>query len=289
MVTQEITIYLDNVDPLDPIRMVSGDIGREIRFTVYRRHDVSEPINLENYSAEVTFIKPDKTFVIEDLDTDQLEIPEQAGAVTGRGYYQVRIYTAGTHQIYSGQGDFIIDETVLSTEMIESVAEVNGYEFPDDFLTSKDLTDYATKDYVVSQVDSIIEDETTSGIQTWSSYKIAEEISENMGTVDFSTTEQKIGKWINGNDLYQKTIYLNTEIYSGYTDIEDMSGKIFRGIKTDGSFLLRSNNQIWSLIAGYDGSGVFIYQENTGILKISNNTSVTFSGGYFTVIYEKEV
>ena len=211
MVTQEITIFLDNMDPLDPIRMVSGDIGREIRFTVYRRHDVTEPIDLETYSAEVTFIKPDKTFVIEDLDTDQLEIPEQAGAVTGRGYYQIRIYTSGTHQIYSNQGDFIIDDTVLSTEMIESVAEVNGYKFPDDFLTSADLSSYATKDYVVSQCDSLIEDDTTSGIQTWSSSKIADELAAINPETIYSTDEQKIGKWINDSDLYMQTYRIKTD------------------------------------------------------------------------------
>lgn len=354
MVTQEITIYLDNVDPLDPIRMVSGDIGREIRFTVYRRHDVTEPIDLETYSAEVTFIKPDKTFVNEVLDTDQLEIPEQAGAVTGRGYYQVRIYTAGTHQIYSGQGDFIVDDNILNAEVIESVAEIDGYKFPDDFYTVDKIvpnpagsatdtmnklkigdkiydfaggggaviddahkTNYTTwssekiENEIVALVDDndtnmintwssykinqkitgMIKDWTTSDDYTWSSQKIANELANISPAVNYSTTERKIGKWVDNSDLYAITIELtglNFTAQSYITLVPASAGYTLIGFDNNGTFLTRSNGQRWSSFGYAPNGGLLVYQETDNSIQMSHFCDgMTFTSGYVTIIYTK--
>lgn len=206
MVTQKIVTRLSN-DVLPPVRMVSGDVGREIQLEIYASDESTDPIDLETYYASITIIKPDNTFVIQDFDNDKVELPEQAGAVTGHGYYQIKIYTAGDHQIYTGQGPFIVDDDILSEEMIESIAEVNGYKFPDDFLTDADLREYVTKYELEDALAGIIDDDTTDYNSTWSSYKINEALS-NVGT-SYSTEERVVGKWIDGTtDVYEKTFVI---------------------------------------------------------------------------------
>jgi len=134
MVTQLLTIRLDEKE-LPEIRMVSGDIGREIRIEVYAREDSDTPIDLKTYSAEITIIKPDNTFIMDNFDGDEYELPEQAGAVSGFGYYQIKIFTAGSHQIYTGQGPFLVDDMILSDDVIESSSIAFGDRFPEDFAT----------------------------------------------------------------------------------------------------------------------------------------------------------
>ena len=157
MVTQKITTRLSNA-ALPPIRMVSGDVGREIQLEIYATEESTTPINLETYLASITIIKPDNTFVIQDFVNDTVELPQQAGAVTGHGYYQIKIFTSGERQIYTGQGAFIVDDDILNESIIESVALVNGYVFPDDFLTDVDLDDYAKKTWVTAYVTGLLLD-----------------------------------------------------------------------------------------------------------------------------------
>lgn len=223
MVTQKIVTRLSN-DALPPVRMVSGDVGREIQLEIYASEESITPIDLETYLASITIIKPDSTFVIADFDADKVELPEQAGAVTGHGYYQIKIYTTGDHQIYTGQGPFIVDDDILSEETIESVAEVNGYKFPDDFLTNADLREYVTKYELEDALAGIIDDDTTDYSSTWSSYKINEALA-NIGT-SYSTSERTIGKWVDGSDLKEKTyIYTGTGAANPFTATIDFTGK----------------------------------------------------------------
>lgn len=208
MVTQKITTRLSNSE-LPPVRMVSGDVGREILLEIYASEESVTPIDLETYFASITIIKPDNTFVIKDFNNDKVELPEQAGAVTGHGYYQIKIYTAGDHQIYTGQGPFIVDDDILSDEMIDSISEVNGYKFPDDFLTDADLREYVTKYELEDALAGIIDDDTTDYNSTWSSYKINEALS-SVGK-NYSTEERIVGKWIDGKTIYEKTYTNATE------------------------------------------------------------------------------
>ena len=134
MVTQKLTIRLDQKE-LPEIRMVSGDVGREIQIEVYAREDSDTPIDLETYSAEITIIKPDNTFIMDNFDGDEYELPEQAGAVSGFGYYQIKIFTSGSRQIYTGQGPFLVDDMILSDDVIESSSIAFGDRFPEDFAT----------------------------------------------------------------------------------------------------------------------------------------------------------
>lgn len=223
MVTQKIVTRLSN-DVLPPVRMVSGDVGREIQLEIYDSDESTTPIDLETYYASITIIKPDNTFVIKDFDNDKVELPEQAGAVTGHGYYQIKVYTSGERQIYTGQGPFIVDDDILSEEMIESVAEVNGYKFPDDFLTEADMREYVTKYELEDALAGIIDDDTTDYNSTWSSAKISDALSTT-GT-SYSTDERTIGKWVDGSDLKEKTyVYKGTGAANPFTTTIDFTGK----------------------------------------------------------------
>lgn len=214
MVTQNLKIIMDN-RKLPDIRMVSGDVGRDIFPAVYPSEDAEEALDLTVYQLRVIFIKPDNTFVIEDYLDGMIEIPEQAGAVTGRGFYQIRISKTG-EEIYSGQGDFYIDDQILNDSMVESIAEVNGMQFPDDFLTAADLENYVTQDQ--------IEDMAT---KTY----VDDAIADIPDPLDiYSNDERQVGVWYDGKPLYEKTFYLST-LSTGYVliphDIANVGDIIF--------------------------------------------------------------
>ena len=125
-------------------------------------------IDAENIFAKFRIVKPDNTFVIQDaslyLPSDPsifvVTLPETATQVAGLGYYDLRIGDGETPDtfLYSAVGRFIVDDDMITDEMIASVASVNGLIFPDDFMTSADLEDYATKEYV---------DDAISGLSTF--------------------------------------------------------------------------------------------------------------------------
>lgn len=180
---------------LPDIRMVSGDVGREIVLYVYPNKDSTESLDLTTFELRVIYIKPDKTFVIQDYIDGIMDIPTQVGAVVGNGYYQIRLSKAG-EEIYTAQGNLIIDDYILNDSMVKSVAEVNGLLFPDDFLTSADLTNYATKQYVNDAIAEI-----------------------PVPLDNYSTTEKVVGAWIDGSTVYEITIDIGADItinYNGY-------------------------------------------------------------------------
>jgi hypothetical protein len=111
-----------------------GEKNRQFKF--------SPDIDITDYDVKMVIIKPDKTFTITDCSVDDgfiiAAIPEQAAAVPGLGGYNIRVYDNDTN-IYSAAGGVWVDDSLLQDGQIESVAEVNGYVFPDDFLTTDDL------------------------------------------------------------------------------------------------------------------------------------------------------
>lgn len=194
MVTQQIRLYMDDTE-LPEIRMVSGDVGREIVLYVYPNKDSTESLDLTTFELRVIFIKPDKTFVIQDYFDGIMDIPSQVGSVVGQGYYQIRLSKAG-EEIYSAQGDLIIDDYILDDSMVESVAEVNGMKFPDDFLTSADLSDYVKQEQLEDYATKQYVNDAIAGIDPLDNY---------------STTEQIVGTWIDGTTpVYEKTYYFAT-------------------------------------------------------------------------------
>lgn len=177
MVTQTIKLIMSD-KTLDEIRMVKGDTDRAISFEIYSSKEATEPLDPTAWSFKLDIVKPDNTFV----ETSQngsatFTLSAQAGAVTGKGYYQLFVYNQYDGLgVYTGQGDFRIDDDILNDDLIESVAEVNGLRFPEDFYTIDDN---------IAQID----DNTTSSDSTWSSDKIDNEISDAIsGITPFSAT-----------------------------------------------------------------------------------------------------
>lgn len=209
-----------------------SEVNREIIFTP----DVEVS---DSYSVELVIVKPDNTFtistgVISDTGEITVTIPSQATVVKGVGQYLIRIFD-NTTNIYSAYGDIWIDDNLLTDDVIDSVAEVNGNIFPDDFALKSEIP----------SVDSLIDDDTTAIDKTWSSDKIADEIagatpspstyiddnevlydktwssekiSYELGQITgldiYSTTEQPVGKWTDGRMVYERT-FITTALSTG--------------------------------------------------------------------------
>lgn len=137
----------------------------------------TEYVNIDNPVVTVRILKPDKTFVYvtatltsgaEEIQEFAFYIPEEATQVSGVGRYDVRIQENGEDNIiYTAEGRVLIDDDMITDGMIASVAAVNGLVFPDDFLTTETGA-------------AVIDDTTTSENSTWSSDKIAEEITSEI-------------------------------------------------------------------------------------------------------------
>lgn len=200
-----------------------SEVNREIIFTP--DVDVSD-----SYSVELVIVKPDNTFTISTGIIVEGEIivtiPSQATVVKGVGQYLIRIFD-NTTNIYSAYGDIWVDDNLLTDDIIDSVAEVNGNIFPDDFALKSEIP----------SVDGLIDDDTTATDKTWSSEKISneitsatpsadtfiddddvlydktwssEKISHELGNVQpfhvYTSTEQPVGRWTDGTMVYEMTI-----------------------------------------------------------------------------------
>lgn len=112
-----------------------GESNRQIEMIP----DVELP---ETAGAEIDIVKPDGTFVIQAAEiTDGhiiVTLPDQACTVKGLSHYILKITDTGT-VIYSAYGNIFVDDHLITDAMIESIAEANGYQFPDDFLTDDKL------------------------------------------------------------------------------------------------------------------------------------------------------
>lgn len=203
-----------NTEAAPDVALRQGDTMRQSEF------EVKQDVNLENCSVDIFMVKPDQTFVIAACAiTDNGKIlitwPEQAAAVKGLGEYCIRISDNNSGYVFSARGRVWIDDHCVLDSMIESVAEANGYVFPDDFATLDDIptVDTFIDDDVISNEKtwssnkinnaiSIIDDNNISNSKTWSSDKISK------SHYDYSTTEKIVGTWIDGSNIYEK-------VYSG--------------------------------------------------------------------------
>lgn len=156
-------------------------------------------VNINNPVVTARIVKPDGTFTITtaelisgpgELQEFRFYIPEAATQVSGIGSYDIRIQEDGEENIvYSAQGRYICDDNMITDEMIESVAEVDGLIFPDDFATTdniEEMVEEVARELGFAEID----DDSTSAAKTWSSDKIASEISDGVADVidDNSTT-----------------------------------------------------------------------------------------------------
>lgn len=208
---------------LDDIRVVQGDTCRDIEFEA---SDIHGEISPENYTFTFNLLKPDHTFVIVTLPSNILTITEQMWAITGTSYYCIRITDNNNELIYSGQGAFIVDDQVISDSDIESVAEVNGYVFPDDF---------ATTEQIESVVESLgfakIADNRQNLTETWSSEKIADYagvmadrlIADNQIADDHTWSSSKIDYELTGKAMIDDETTSSVDTWSSSKIADELS------------------------------------------------------------------
>lgn len=205
-----------------------GDVGGTVHFTVPDLTGIT--------SADFRLIKPDGTFVVKSgaivQNTVIVQITEQMCTVYGSGIYNLELKASGV-SVYTAIGRCLIDKNIDLNDYAASVAEVNGLVFPDDFLTSTDLSAYATKTYVDTSISSI-------HVYTPPNY---------------STTEQNTGlKWIDGKPRYQKTFNIAP---NSYVDISDIN--IDKVVSSDG--VMELNNGVFYHLNIYGDATYKAYYE----------------------------
>jgi len=241
MITQKITVDVNHTKNPEPIVCRLGESGtRIIRFELVEYVDgIAEAVEYsqENPTAQLRIVKPDNTFVIVNAvraePTERVlfdvVLPAEAAQVVGIGFYDFRIYDGADEEpapdafLYTEHGQVIIDDDILTDEMIESVASANGMVFPDDFLTSADLADYVT--------DEELEDYATKNY-------VEEAIAEIPDPLhNYSENEVKVGTWIDGSDLYERTyVFDNISASSTFDTLMDVTGFNIKNISGYASY-----------------------------------------------------
>lgn len=175
--------------------------------------------------------------------------------VYGSGIYNLELKASGV-SVYTAIGRCLIDKNIDLNDYAASVAEVNGLVFPDDFLTSTDLSDYATKTYVDISISTII--------------------------LNYSTAEQNTGlKWIDGKPIYQKTF--NLTFTANQLDIDLTALSVESVMKLEGGVYNLSGSFV---PFGYE-SAVSVYTSSASNIHINNIYSSERTSGHVTIWYTK--
>lgn len=306
MLTQTIMVNLTQ-SKLSAIIMRAEEKGREIQFEVF--NEAGEAVDLNDYAVKFIMLKPDENIVMTDAVNGVVTQTEQMTTAKGAGYYCIRLIDDDT-VVYSGQGKVLIDDHVVEDETLQSISEVDGLIFPDDFLTtdspvalindtdtSADTTWSSSK--ISNEIDdhSEIDDNITSSSATWSSSKISDEISDAIGSIDippareYSAAEKVVGKWFN-QDLYAITYHDSyTSPGSGaHTTQHDLPGDIklvephyIRYIYSGGVYMLIGNQITQYLNINTPESPSPTYFNATQTVGNVDQTDI-----YYTIYYTKE-
>ena len=287
MVTSRLRVDVNNHAAPDIIARIGEGDTRQIVFLPGYYDEEGEfrqlTIDAENIFARFRMVKPDNTFVIVDMSlltptSDPVEfivtLTPEMSQIAGLCFYDLRIGDGETVDtfLYSAGGRFIVDDDMLTDEMIESVAAVNGLVFPDDFLTSADMEDYATKEYVNDAI---------------------AEIPDPLDV--YSESEHVVGKWIDNKPVYERTILVSsTLVKSAWTSFADATTwNMDKIISFVGSY-----QRAWSgggaitPIPYYEANNVYagtrFHEASKNFqYRISDETSNTVSNLLFTVRYTK--
>lgn len=231
-----------------------GDVGGTVHFTVPDLTGIT--------SADFRLIKPDGTFVVKSgaivQNTVIVQITEQMCTVYGSGIYNLELKASGI-SVYTAIGRCLIDKNIDLNDYAASVAEVNGLVFPDDFLTSTDLSDYATKTYVDTSISKVT-------------------------PISYSTTEQDTGRrWIDGKHIYQKTFNIAP---NSYADISALN--IDKVVSSDGVIEL-NNGMFYHLNIYGDATYKAFYETDVtnGRLSIIIGSGWTATNITVTICYTK--
>ena len=188
------------------------ETGREYEFIP----DITLP---EGCSAAIEIVKPDGMFVITECSIVEgniiVTLPAQALAVRGLAHYIIRITTADDKIIFSAAGSIWVDDALITNELLESISEVYGLTFPDDFLTTADLADYVTiddlraalSDYALkTDIIDVVPNPSGAAAADLSKIKIGSEIYKIPDPLErWSENEQIVGIWTDGRPVYKKS------------------------------------------------------------------------------------
>lgn len=232
-----------------------GDVGCTVHFTVPDLTGIT--------SADFRLIKPDGTFVVKSgaivSNTVIVQITEQMCTVYGSGIYNLELKASGV-SVYTAIGRCLIDKNIDLNDYAASVAEVNGLVFPDDFLTSQDLSAYATKTYV---------DTAIAAVPVYT-------------PVSYSTTEQDTGRlWVDGKPIYQKTF--NLTCTTNQLDVDLTALSIENVVKIDGGVYSSSGSFV---PFGYE-SATSVYTSSASNMHIYNAYFNERTSGHATIWYTK--
>lgn len=237
-----------------------GDVGGTVHFTVPDLTGIT--------SADFRLIKPDGTFVVKSgaivQNTVIVQITEQMCTVYGSGIYNLELKASGV-SVYTAIGRCLIDKNIDLNDYAASVAEVNGLVFPDDFLTSTDLSDYATKAYVDTSISRVTQ-------------------------ISYSTTEQDTGlKWIDGKHIYQKTLqFVANDTLVNIADLNIDNVVDYKGLWRSSSNALYPLDTL-ALWTGQTSDSYFsrlVFSDDISGVKVTVN-GWTFASGFITLYYTK--
>lgn len=224
--------------------------GEEMRQYIFK-----PDINVSGLSCLLQIAKPDGTFtengveVHTDPDTGEctlvITIPTQATVVKGLAKYSICCYgevETETHLLYSAEGPLWVDDDLITEEMIQSVAEVNGYTFPQDFVTI-DMLSEIIPEALPAERGFYLRASRDTGDPEWAPIDIpfpgygpsdaGKALTVNADGTDvewksiehvYSTSEQIVGKWIDGKDIYEITIENELSLTGSWQQYFDASG-----------------------------------------------------------------
>lgn len=224
--------------------------GEEMRQYIFK-----PDIDVSGLSCLLQIAKPDGTFtengveVHTDPDTGEctlvITIPTQATVVKGLAKYSICCYgevETETHLLYSAEGPLWVDDDLITEEMIESVAEVNGYTFPQDFVTI-DMLSEIIPEALPAEYGFYLRASLDTGDPEWAPIdmpypgygpsdagKSLTVDADGTGVEwkkvqhDYSTQEQVVGKWIDGKDIYEITIENELSLTGSWQQYFDASG-----------------------------------------------------------------
>lgn len=283
--------------------------GEEMRQYIFK-----PDIDVSGLSCLLQIAKPDGTFtengveVHTDPDTGEctlvITIPKQATVVKGLAKYSICCYgevETETHLLYSAEGPLWVDDDLITEEMIESVAEVNGYTFPQDFVTI-DMLSEIIPEALPAEYGFYLRASRVTGDPEWAPIDMpypgygpsdagksltinADGTGVEWKTTEhiYSTSEHIVGKWIDGSTLYERTFDRHTNPVPmsayGWHTFAEISEPIYiidsMGIVVDNGAISAN----YPIIANYDNGYLYV-------MHLRN--SVTDAMGYVTIRYIKQ-
>lgn len=298
MITQKIIARTDSLKLDKIISRYGEDSMRQVVFIIVRPEPDSEeliPITIpEDAVGSFRILKPSGNFVIVPMSKSVLSsgetafdvvLPASANTAKGSGYYDIRITSDTDKYYFTAQGEIIIDDNIISDDVLEDVSEVNGLVFPDDFLTIEDAG-------------AVIDDTTTSTESTWSSSKISGEITEAIESIDlppsreYSAVEKIVGKWFD-QDLYAITYHdsytspgsgAHTTQHNLPGDVKLVEHNYIRYTYSGGVYMLIGNQMQQYLNISIPDEASPTYFNATQTVGNVDQTDI-----YYTIYYTKEV